>query len=209
MLHTLATSSRRRLAGAPMLCAAIALAAFAGLAALAAAADAGASGVSAGRVACPLRASSVAPSGEAWAFTETGPPSAPHRGIASSYTHGRGSWGGGRGSGTICNQDSAPGRPSREVVLAVGGPATISPRITRDGRLGVGLALRVTVSSSDDPGCPPASRGMVTLFASYFEEHHDSVQLRFTGACSAYDLTFAGTQLHVLIANDGRQVNSA
>jgi len=47
----------------------------------------------------------------------------------------------------------------------------------------------------------------VTLFASYYQEHHDSLQLHFTGGCSAYDYTYGGSQLHVLIAEDGRQVN--
>jgi hypothetical protein len=155
---------------------------------------------------CPLKASSVSPSGEAWAFTQTGPPSTPHLGITSSYTHGRGDWTNGHGSGTICTEDSVTAHPAHELVLAVAGSSRISPRITRMGRLGVGLALKVTVSASDDQTCPLGTRGTVTLFASYYQEHHDSLQLRFSGGCSSYDYTYTGSQLHVLIADDGHQV---
>ncbi len=162
---------------------------------------------SADPAACPLKASASIPSGEAWAFTQTGAPTTPHPGITSSYTHGRGTWTGGRGTGTICNEDSVTGHASHNLVLAVGGAARVSPRITRLGHLGAGLVLEVTVSASDDESCPPGARGTVTLFASYYQEHHDSLQLRFTGGCSAYDYTYGGSQLHVLIAEDGRQVN--
>jgi hypothetical protein len=47
----------------------------------------------------------------------------------------------------------------------------------------------------------------VTLFASYYQEHRDSLQLHLGGGCSTYDYTYTGSQLHVLIADDGRQVN--
>ena len=162
---------------------------------------------SADPAACPLKPSSASPSGEAWAFTQTGPPSSSHPGIASSYTHGRGTWTGGHGAGTICNQDSVSGHPSHNLVLAVAGAARISPHITRLGHLGVGLVLNVTVSASDDQSCPAQTRGTVTLFASYYQGHHDSLQLHLAGACSAYDYTYTGSQLHVLIAENGRQVN--
>jgi hypothetical protein len=164
---------------------------------------------SAGAVSCPLKPSSATPTGEAWAFTATGLPSGPHAGISSSYVHGRGTWSGGRGGGTICDQDRGGAHLSHDLVLAVAGPSHVSPGITRLGRLGVGLALEVTVSASDDPACAAGNRGTTTLFASYYQGHHDSVQLRFNGACSAYDATFAGAALLVLIANNGHQVNSA
>jgi hypothetical protein len=166
-----------------------------------------ATSASADPAACPLEASAQAPSGEAWAFTQTGPPSTPHPGVNSSYTHGRGTWADGRGTGTICNEDSTAAHASHNLVLTVAGASHISPRITRLGHLGVGLVLKVTVSASDDQTCPSGTRGTVTLFASYFQEHHDSVQLHFTGGCSAYDYTYTGSGLHVLIADDGRQVN--
>jgi hypothetical protein len=157
--------------------------------------------------ACPLKPSSQSPTGEAWAFTQTGPPSSPHSGITSSYTHGRGTWSNGHGAGTICDEDSVSGQPSHSLVLAVVGSARITPHITRLGHLGAGLVLNVTVSASDDQTCPAGTRGTVMLFASYYQEHHDSLQLRLTGGCSAYDYTYTGAQLHVLIADDGRQVN--
>jgi hypothetical protein len=156
---------------------------------------------------CPLKPSSQSPTGEAWAFTQTGPPSSPHPGITSSYTHGRGAWTSGHGAGTICNEDSVTGHPSHNLVLAVAGSARVSPHITRLGHLGAGLALNVTVSASDDQTCPAGTRGTVTLFASYYQEHHDSLQLHLAGTCSSYDYTYTGAQLHVLIANEGRQVN--
>jgi hypothetical protein len=162
---------------------------------------------SADPAACPLKPSSQSPTGEAWAFTQTGPPSSAHPGITSSYTHGRGTWSNGHGAGTICNEDSVSGHPSHNLVLAVAGSARISPHITRLGHLGVGLVLNVTVSASDDQTCPAQTRGTVTLFASYYQGHHDSLQLHLAGACSAYDYTYTGSQLHVLIADNGRQVN--
>ncbi|MGO9322297.1 MAG: hypothetical protein ACLQBY_16060 [Solirubrobacteraceae bacterium] len=117
---------------------------------------------SADPAACPLKPSSAAPPGEAWAFTDTSPPSTPHPGITSSYTHGRGAWAHGRGTGTICAADSAAGQPSHNLVLTVAGASHVYPRITRLGHL---------------------------------------------GGCSAYDATYTSSQVHVLIADDGRQVN--
>jgi hypothetical protein len=212
MCDSLPTSSRRTVRRASVLAVVVGLGAFGG---------ASASGlpstraVDPARIAsvdaatCPLKASSVSPSGDAWAFTQTGPATTPHPGITSSYTHGRGTWTNGRGSGTICTEDSVTAHPAHELVLAVAGSSYISPRITHMGRLGVGLALKVTVSASDDQTCPVGARGTVTLFASYYQEHHDSLQLRFSGGCSSYDYTYSGSQLHVLIADDGHQVNSA
>ncbi len=157
--------------------------------------------------ACPLKPSSSLPAGEAWAFTETSPPSSPHPGIVSSYTHGRGTWGGGHGTGTICNEDGVSGGRSHNLVLAVSGSARVSPHITRLGHLGAGVVLHVTVSASDDPSCVAGTRGTATLFASYYEGHHDSVQLQLAGGCAGYDYTYVGSQVHALIADEGRQVN--
>ena len=60
---------------------------------------------------------------------------------------------------------------------------------------------------SDDLSCPVASHGSVTLFASYYEEHRDSLKLRFADNCATYADTFAGQMLSALIAEDGHQVN--
>lgn len=175
--------------------------------ALLAGASAGAAGPGSAR--CPIKAASAASALVQWAFTETGAPSGSHPGIASSYTHGRGTWVSGRARGTICHQDSAPGAPSRNLVLSVTGSARLSPGITRLGLPGVQLTLPVSVSASDDPACPAGVRGSVTLFASYHEVHRDSVRLRFAAACAAHDHVYTGARLHVLIARNGHQVNSA
>jgi hypothetical protein len=164
---------------------------------------------SGGSAHCPLKPSSTIPSGEAWAFTTTGPPSTSSPGLISTYAHGRGTWSGGRGRGTICRQDTRSGSSRRDIVLSVVASAHVSPRITRLGRLGVGLVLSVTVSASDDTGCSPGARGTVTLFASYYEGHRDSIQFHFAAACASYDATYLGPRVYTLIARNGRQVNHA
>jgi len=155
---------------------------------------------------CPLKASSTIPSGEAWAFSDSGAPSNPHPGISSTYVHGRGTWTHGHGSGTICIEASAPGHASRNLVLTVTGSAHISTEITRLGHLGVGLVLNVSVNASDDQTCLPGTRGTTTLFASYFEGHFDSAQFHLIGSCAVYDYKFSGPRLLALIARDGGAV---
>jgi hypothetical protein len=157
--------------------------------------------------ACPLQPTSATPSGEAWAFTETSSPATPHPGIVSSYSHGRGTWGAGRGAGMICTEDGVAGQRTHNLVLAVTGAAHISPQITRLGHLGAGLVLNVKVAASDDHSCAAGERGTVTLFASYYQGHHDSFELRLSGGCDSYRYTYTGSQVHVLIADNGRQVN--
>jgi hypothetical protein len=115
--------------------------------------------------------------------------------------------GGGRASGTICLQISSSGGASHNIVLSVAGSSHLSPGVTRLAHRGVELALRASVAASDDLKCPTGAHGSVTIFASYYEQHHDSVQLRFAGACTSYNATFAGSQLVALIAENGRQVN--
>lgn len=157
---------------------------------------------------CPIGAGSPSGGSVQWAFTETGPPSGSHPGIASSYTHGRGNWSGGHATGTACHEDSLTGgHGSRELVLKIAGSAKLSPGIVRMGLPGVGLELKGTVSASSDPACATGTRGTVTLFASYHAVHSDSLQLRFVGGCSDHDHTYTGSQLHVLITRDGAQVN--
>jgi len=158
---------------------------------------------------CPLKASSTLPSGEAWAFHVTAAPSTPHPGIASSYTHGRGGWGGGHGSGTICEEDSFSNGQSHALVLTVAGTPHVSPLVTRLGNPGVELGLSLSVAASNDPACPTHSHGALTIFASYHEVHRDEVQLHFNGSCAAYSATFLGSHLSALIADNGGQVNEA
>ena len=156
---------------------------------------------------CPLKSSSSIPPGDAWAFHDTAAPSSPHPGINSSYVHGRGHWGAGRGSGTICLANTSSSGVSHELVLGVAGSARVHAGVTRLGHRGVQLALQVSVTTSDDPSCPVGSHGGVVLFASYYEQHRDSLQLRFAGTCAAYADTFTGSQLSALIADNGHQVN--
>ncbi len=158
--------------------------------------------------ACPLKPSSAIPPGEAWAFTASGLPHSAHPGISSSYVHGRGTWTGQRGGGTICMQLTPLSGPGRELVLAVSGSARVSPGVTRAGRPGVALGLHVRVTLSNDPACAPGAGGSVALFASYYQEHHDTLVFSLAGGCGAYDYAYQGPALRVLIARDGRQVNS-
>ena len=52
-------------------------------------------------------------------------------------------------------------------------------------------------------------REHLTLFASYYSVHRDSIALHFTGACASHDHTFTGTLVRVLITRNGAQVNTA
>jgi hypothetical protein len=157
-------------------------------------------------VSCPLRPTSAIPRGEVWAFTVSGAPVGSHAGYASTYAHGRGTWTDGRGGGTICRQD-AGGQGPRDLVLRVRGSARVSPGITRLGQRGVGLVLSVAVAASDGPGCPVGTGGTVTMFASYYQMHHDSLRFAFAGGCTSYNAAYSGPKLLALVAREGRQVN--
>jgi len=167
------------------------------------------SGAAAGAVSCPASASAVSAGPVQWEFSVIGAPSAGAAGVTSSWTRGRGSWSGGGAAGTICSDDSGPGLPKRDLVLRVAGASTLSPQIMRYGLEGVGIVLPVTVSASDEHTCPKGTRGSVTLFASYYSVHRDSIALRFSGGCSDHDHTFTGAIVKVLISRSGAQVNSA
>jgi hypothetical protein len=184
------------------------LAAIAGLAGMPAAAAT----ARAASVHCPAAASTApanAPAAVQWEFSQLGPPTPASSTVSTSWTRGAGSWTGGRAAGTICTNDSGRGVASRDLVLTVSGGSKLSPKITRLGLLGVGLVLPVTVSSSDDPACPRGTGGQVTLFASYYGVHRDSIALSFASACGDHDHAFTGAQVHILIASDGHQVDSA
>jgi hypothetical protein len=75
------------------------------------------------------------------------------------------------------------------------------------GHRGVELVLNVLVGASDDPSCLTATHGTVTVFASYYQKHYDSVRLRFNGGCAPHNATFLGSHVYALIANNGHQVN--
>jgi hypothetical protein len=168
----------------------------------------GATAKTAGNAQCPLKPGSPSGGDVQWAFSETGPPAGSHRGI-SSYTHGRGNWTSGRATGKACSQDSRTTGPPDNIVLAVAGNATLSPGIMELGLPGVGLTLSVTVSGSDDPACAAGTHGTVTLLASYYSTHSDSLALHFGHACADHNHRYTGSKLHVLITRHGAQVNSA
>jgi hypothetical protein len=174
-------------------------------AALIALAASGAS-ASAAKVSCPASASASAGAVQ-WSFSELGAPHSGASGVTSAWTRGTGSWNAGAATGTICSSDKGPSI-SRHLVLRVSGPSALSPRITRGGMLGVGLVLPVTVSASDDPACPAKTKGTVSLFATYFSTHVDTIALHFSGACADHDHSFSGAIVKVLIARNGAQVNS-
>lgn len=179
------------------------------LLAVAASLATGGMAAAAAKVKCPIRASGASNPVE-WAFTESAPPSGPHKGIASSYTHGKGRWQSGKATGTVCHEDSlSGGRGSSNLVLAMAGGSKLSPHVTRMGLLGVELALKVKVSASDDSACPVGTSGTVTLFASYYSVHRDSLALSFSSGCADHAHRYAGSSLHVLITRKGAQVNSA
>ena len=175
----------------------IAVAALAGAATLAQS-----TGATAASVTCPVSASSSAGPVQ-WVFSEYGAPT------PSSWTLGKGGWNSGRASGTICTENKGGGLPTRHLVLTVSGISTLSPRITKLGLLGVGIVLPVSVSATDDTACPKGTSGSVTLFASYYSVHRDRIVLHFAPACASHDHTFTGSIVHVLIARNGHQVNTA
>ena len=187
----------------------VGLIAVAAVAAVAAAATfAPSTGATTTAVRCPASvASSAGP--VQWLFSELGAPSSTSATVNWSWTRGGGSWSAGRASGTICSTDKGGGLATRNLVLRVSGTSTLSPMITKLGLLGVGIVLPVSVSASDDARCPRGTPGSLTLFASYYSVHRDSIVMHFAPACASHDHSFGGTIVHVEIARDGHQVNSA
>ena len=174
----------------------------------AAAALATGSAASARTVTCPASAaSSLGP--VQWAFTGLGAPSASGAGIRNSWFRGNGTWNAGRAVGTICADDSGGGRPKSRIVLRVSGASTLSPGIVKLGLKGVGIVIPVRVSATDDHACPAGTTGTITLFASYYSVHRDSMAAHFHGGCADHDLTFTGMVLRVEIQRNGAQVNSS
>lgn len=159
---------------------------------------------------CPLNPGATPTGGDVqWAFTVSGPPRGRHPGVVTSYTHGRGSWTRRRSRGTVCQQNSGTGALKHNVLFAANGSAHLSPRITRGGLLGVGLVLPLVVTKTDDATCAVGTRGKVTLFASYFEIHRDTIRLHFGAGCATHGFSFSGSGVHVFIARHGAQVNTA
>jgi hypothetical protein len=165
-------------------------------------------GASTTAVRCPASvASSAGP--VQWLFSALGAPTSRSATVNWSWTRGSGSWSSARASGTICSDDKGGGLATRHLVLRVSGSSTLSPMITELGLLGVGIVLPLSVSASDDAACPRGTPGSVTLFASYYSIHRDSIVMRFAPACASHDHSFGGTIVHVEIARNGHQVNTA
>ena len=166
-----------------------------------------ASASAAGSVTCPASVASAGP--VQWLFTQLGAPTPPSPSLSWSWTRGGGTWNAGRASGTICSEDKGGGKPTRRLVLTVAGAATLSPRITKLGLLGVGLVIAVRVRATDDAACVKGTTGTVTMFASYYSVHRDSIVLHFAPACADHDHTFTGSAVRLEISRNGAQVNSA
>jgi hypothetical protein len=143
-----------------------------------------------------------------WAFSVLGAPSASSAGVSYSWTRGNGTWAAGRAHGTICADDQGGGAPKNRIVLTSAGASALSPGITKLGLKGVGIVIPVRVSASNDSTCTTGAKGTVTLFASYYSVHRDSIVTRFGPACSDHDNTFTGSRVHVEISRNGAQVNS-
>ena len=159
------------------------------------------------QVTCPLAPGAPTGGDVQWAFSDSGLPAG--NAIKASYVHGRGSWTNGRATGTACTTDSpAPSGGARNLILAVGGPSKLTGRVTEHGLLGVRIVLGVKVRASDDVACAKGATGTITLFASYYSVHRDTMQIRLGSRCHGHDLSYSGTALHVYIARHGAQVNA-
>ncbi len=142
-----------------------------------------------------------------WAFSDSGRPAG--NTIKSSYVHGRGSWTNGRATGTACTMDSTAQTASvRDLVLTVSGKSKLTGRVTENHLPGVRVILGVKVRASDDQSCPQGSTGTITLFASYYSVHRDTMQVHFGSRCAGHNLSYSGSSLHVYIARHGAQVNT-
>jgi hypothetical protein len=157
---------------------------------------------------CPLKPGSPSGGDVQWAFTESGAPSDQHKGIKTSYTHGRGNWTSGKTTGKACSQDTLTKGAARNLVLSAAGKAKLTGRVTQSGFPGVRLVVPLRVSASDDSACAVGTRGTATLFASYFSVHHDTAALHFAKPCADHNHRFGGSSLHVLISRHGAQVNT-
>ena len=159
------------------------------------------------QVACPLAPGSPSGGDVQWAFSDSGRPAG--NTVKSSYVHGRGNWTSSRATGTACATDSpTKGGGVRDLVLAVSGKSKLTGRVTQGGLLGVRLVLPVKVRASDAKHCAKGATGTITLFASYYSVHRDTMQIHFSSRCTGHNLSYSGSALHVYIARHGAQVNT-
>jgi hypothetical protein len=160
-----------------------------------------------GQVVCPVAPGTPSGGDVQWAFSDSGRPAG--NAIKSSYVHGRGHWTNGRATGTVCTTDSSTKTGvTRDLVLTVGGQSKLTGRVTEDGLLGVRIVLPVKVRASDDMTCATGATGTITLFASYYSVHRDTLQIHFSARCIGHNLSYSGPSLHAYIARHGAQVNT-
>ncbi len=168
---------------------------------------AGPAGAKSGKVVCPIAPGSPSGGDVQWAFSDSGPPVG--NAVKSSYIHGRGNWTRARATGTSCATDALrSGGGARHLVLAVGGKSKLTGRVTQGGLLGVRLILPVRVRATDDTACAKGAVGTITLFASYYSVHRDTMQIHFSSGCVGHDRSYGGSALDVYIARHGAQVNT-
>jgi hypothetical protein len=161
----------------------------------------------AGHVACPLSPGSPSGGDVQWAFSDSARPNG--SAIKTSYVHGRGNWSSGRSTGTACTMDTPrAGGGIRNLVLSASGRSKLTGRVTQGGLLGVRLVLPVKVRASDSKRCAKGAIGTITLFASYYSTHRDTIQIHFGSNCTGHNLSYSGSTLRVYIARHGAQVNT-
>jgi hypothetical protein len=159
-------------------------------------------------VACPLAPGSPSGGDVQWAFSDSGRPVG--NAVKSSYVHGRGNWTSNRATGSACTTDSPMkgGGGVQDLVLAVSGKSKLTGRVTQGGLLGVRMVLPVKVRASDAKHCAKGATGTITLFASYYSVHRDTMQVHFSSRCTGHNLSYGAPALHVYIARRGAQVNT-
>jgi hypothetical protein len=158
-------------------------------------------------VVCPIKDGVPSGGDVQWAFTDSGRPGG--NSVKRSYVHGQGNWTRGRAGGTGCTTDApSTGGGVRDLVLTIAGKSKLTGRITQGGLPGVRIVLPVKVRGSDDESCVVGATGTITLFASYYSIHRDTMRVHFSARCAGHNLSYGGASVHVYIARHGRQVNT-
>jgi hypothetical protein len=167
-----------------------------------------AAGATSGQVACPIHSGAVPTTGDVqWDFTDSGRPNG--TAVKSSYVHGHGTWTNGRASGTGCTMDALKKVTGvRDLVLTIAGKSKLTGQVEQGGLPGVRIILPVKVRATDDKACAKGATGTITLFASYYGVHVDTMRIRFGRHCTGHSLSYSGSTVHVYIARHGHQVNT-
>lgn len=164
-----------------------------------------------GLVGCPAGIASASTIGAVqWIWSAYGKPSSSGSSVSYSQSGGKGTWASGQATGTICSENQGGGEPKRSIVLSVSGASKLTAGAKQLGLTGVALSFPVTVSKSGDSAvCPVGATGTVSLFASYYSVHKDTVTMQFAGTCAAWNETFTGSILHVEISHNGAEIRPA